>query len=117
MTDFLWAVKNGDLSEVQGFVEKQGNGLINTQIEGRTPLHYAADYGHSEVIGYLVDQGGNVDAKDKHGITPLLAAIWEGHTNSVKLLLQKGASKDGCSPDGTSYLECAEKDEIKKLLQ
>jgi hypothetical protein len=23
MTDFLWAVKNGDLSEVQGFVEKQ----------------------------------------------------------------------------------------------
>jgi hypothetical protein len=23
MTDFLWAVKNGDLSEVQGFVEKK----------------------------------------------------------------------------------------------
>lgn len=33
-------------------------------IEGRTPLHYAADYGHSEVIGYLIDKGGDIDVSD-----------------------------------------------------
>jgi len=54
---------------------------------------------------------------DKHGITPLLSAIYEGHTNCVQLLLQKGASKVGKAPDGTSYIDCAEKEEIKKLLK
>ncbi|KAG5316909.1 MTPN protein, partial [Pseudoatta argentina] len=56
-------------------------------------------------------------ATDKHGITTLLAAIWEGHTNCVKLLLEKGAKPDGLTPDGTSYLDAAEKDEIKQLLK
>jgi ankyrin repeat protein len=88
-----------------------------------------------------------LQAKDKHGITALLAAIWEGHTDCVKLLLEKvnlvnvnsilfklqaqnsqrkifsicvcsqGASRDGKTPDGSSYLEAAEKDEIKALLK
>lgn len=58
-----------------------------------------------------------LQATDKHGITTLLAAIWEGHTNCVKLLLEKGAKPDGLTPDGTSYLEAAEKDEIKQLLK
>lgn len=58
-----------------------------------------------------------LQATDKHGITTLLAAIWEGHTNCVKLLLEKGAKPDGLTPDGTSYLDAAEKDEIKQLLK
>lgn len=55
-------------------------------------------------------------ALDKHGITPILAAIWEGHTACVQLLLDKGATKSGSAPDGTSYVDAAEKPEIKKLL-
>lgn len=53
---------------------------------------------------------------DKHGITPILAAIWEGHKDCVKLLLDKGAKKEGVAPDGKSYLESAEHNEIKALL-
>jgi ankyrin repeat protein len=73
---------------------------------------------------------------DEHGITPLLSAIFEGHTECVKLLLSKvsvfnalkwcmkiicnfvfqGADKSGKGPNGMSYIECAESDEIKKLL-
>ncbi|XP_075210347.1 myotrophin homolog [Lycorma delicatula] len=56
-------------------------------------------------------------AKDKHGISALLAAIWEGHTRCVKTLIDKGANKEGTAPDGTSYLDSADKDEIKALLQ
>ena len=62
---------------------------VNADIDGRSPLHYAADYGQTEVLQYLVSKGGNANAKDKHGISVVLAAIWEGHTNCVKFLLQK----------------------------
>ncbi|OQR66847.1 myotrophin-like [Tropilaelaps mercedesae] len=56
-------------------------------------------------------------AEDKYGITPVLAAIWEGHTESVDLLLSGGASiTDKKTPDGQSYLEAAEKPEIRALL-
>lgn len=57
-----------------------------------------------------------MQAVDKHGITPILAAIWEGHTDCVRLLLANGAPKTGQAPDGTSYLDAAEKPEIKALL-
>ena len=62
---------------------------VNTDIGGRSPLHYAADFGQTEVLQYLVSKGANANAKDKHGITVILAAIWEGHTECVKFLLQK----------------------------
>lgn len=34
---------------------------INKEIEGRTPIHYAADYGQCDVIKYLVSKGANVN--------------------------------------------------------
>jgi len=90
---------------------------VNTAIDGRLPLHYASDYGQLEVLQYLCSKGAQMDAADKHGISPLLAAIWEGHTACVKFLVEKGASKSGTAPDGTSYVEAAEKEEIKALLR
>jgi len=90
---------------------------VNQEVDGRPLILYAADFGQEPIISYLLTKGANVNAKDKHGISALLAAIWEGHTECVRLLLSKGASKDGSSPDGKSYLESAEKDEIRELLQ
>ncbi|CAO1399188.1 unnamed protein product [Diamesa serratosioi] len=116
MTDLVWSIKNGDLDEIKGLVESQ-NFKINEDINGRSLLHYASDYGQSEVVSYLIARGANVNALDKHGISALLAAIWEGHTNCVKILLTSGASKTGSAPDGTSYLDSAEKPEIKALLK
>lgn len=55
-------------------------------------------------------------ALDKHNISPLLAAIWEGHTECVRLLIANGAQINGRTPDGLSYLEAAEKAEIKSML-
>uniref|UniRef100_T1JLU3 Uncharacterized protein n=1 Tax=Strigamia maritima TaxID=126957 RepID=T1JLU3_STRMM len=116
MSDFAWSLKNGDLEQVKDFVERQLID-INKDIDGRPPLHYAADYGQKEVIQYLIEKGADLNSKDKHGISALLAAIWEGHTDCVRLLLQKGANKQGTTPDGSSYYEAAEKEEIKVLLK
>lgn len=116
MSDFVWGLKNGDLDQVKEAIEKTKID-INAPIEGRIPLCLASDYGQKDVVKFLLDKGADVNVKDKHGISPLLAAIWEGHTNCVKLLLEAGASKTGVAPDGTSYLDAAEKDEIKALLR
>ncbi|CAL1546674.1 unnamed protein product [Lymnaea stagnalis] len=114
--EFVWKVKNGELNDIKTFVEKEGVD-VNKAIQGRLPLHYAADYGQTEVIEYLISKGAKVNEPDKYGISPLLSAIFEGHTASVKLLLEKGANKNEKSPEGIPYIECAEKDEIKALLK
>lgn len=116
MSELVWGIKNGDLEQVRDIVENK-NIDVNQMIDGRTPLHYAADYGQCEVLRYLLEKGANANVTDKHGITILLAAIWEGHTNCVKLLLEKGANPNGLTPDGTDYLDAAEKEEIKQLLK
>ncbi|XP_055900612.1 myotrophin-like [Biomphalaria glabrata] len=114
--EFVWKVKNGELNDIKTFVEKEGVD-VNKQIQGRFPLHFAADYGQTEVLEYLLSKGAKINEPDKFGITPLLSAIYEGHTASVQVLLAKGADKTGKSPDGLCYIDCAEKDEIKALLK
>jgi ankyrin repeat protein len=34
---------------------------VNKEIDGRPPLHYAADYGQGDVIQYLLSKGANVN--------------------------------------------------------
>ncbi|XP_063219765.1 myotrophin [Bacillus rossius redtenbacheri] len=116
MSDLVWGIKNGDLDQVKDFVENKEVD-VNKEIDGRPPIHYAADYGQKDVIKYLISRGADVNLKDKHGISALLAAVWEGHTDCVKILIENGASKTGSTPDGLSYVEAADKEEIKELLK
>ncbi|XP_068158269.1 myotrophin isoform X1 [Drosophila tropicalis] len=111
----IWTIKNGEFDAVQTTFFNNLH-KVNDEIEGRCPIHYAADFGQLKVLQYLINIGADVNKRDKHGITPLLAAVWEGHTSCVKLLLEKGANKHGCTPDGQSYISAADKDEIKTLL-
>lgn len=134
----MWAIKNGDLEQVKELIEQNGFN-VNQEITARPPIHYAADYGQTDVLRYLINKGANVNVSsftmqncgtilkllfsfhsiqsvDKHGITPILAAIWEGHVNCVRILLEHGADKSGRTPDGTSLIEAAEKQEIRDLL-
>uniref|UniRef100_A0A6A7FWT7 Myotrophin-like n=1 Tax=Hirondellea gigas TaxID=1518452 RepID=A0A6A7FWT7_9CRUS len=114
-SDFAWEVKNGDLEKVKEAVEKGIN--VNDAIDGRLPVCLASDYGQLDVLNFLLSSGADVEVTDKFGVSPLLAAIFEGHTKCVQSLLQAGARKDGKAPDGSSYLDNAEKDEIKALLR
>ncbi|RWS15412.1 hypothetical protein B4U79_11950 [Dinothrombium tinctorium] len=115
-SEFVWSLKNGDLEQVQEYIN-QSKIDVNECVDGRMPLHYAADYGQKDIIRFLIEKGANVNALDKHGISPLLAAIWEGHTDCIKLMIEKGASIDGKTPEGLTYFEAAEKQEIKNLLK
>jgi len=116
MSDLVWAIKNGDLDRVRELSSASGFD-VNAAVDGRSPLHFAADYGQLEVIEFLVGKGADLEAKDKHGISVVLAAIWEGHSKCVAFLISKGCSKSGSAPDGTPYLEAAEKEDMKALLR
>lgn len=111
-----WSLQNGDLEALKSIILSDKS-LVNADCGGRPPLCVAADYGQAEIVEYLISHGASVNAKDKYGITPLLSAVFEGHTAVVKLLLAKGADKSGKAPDGSSYIDSAEKQEIKNLLQ
>ncbi|KAH7638901.1 hypothetical protein DERF_006341 [Dermatophagoides farinae] len=111
----VWSIKNGDFDSVKEIIEHEKLD-VNSMIDGRRPIHYAADYGQKEIIEYLIQLGANVNSLDKHGISALLAAIWEGHIECCRLLISNGAKIDGRTPDGMSYIDAAENAEIKSLL-
>ena len=116
--DFAWAVKTGDLPNVQKFVTKGISvNVTDETVNKRTPLHWASDYGQVDVLNFLVSKGANIEAKDAFGITPLLAAVYEGHDNAVRFLVSKGANKNVKGPDGMTPLEAAEKESIRVILR
>lgn len=117
LENFAWAVKTGDMNNVQRFIDNRIFTAKSTDQNGRTPLHWAADFNQVEVIQYLLGKGGNVNAKDNYGITPLLAAVYENHPNAVKVLVGAGADKKVKGPDDLTALEAAESAEIKNLLK
>ncbi|CAH8497309.1 unnamed protein product, partial [Schistosoma turkestanicum] len=98
----LWAVKNGDLQSIKENLKNMFN-VNSTFKNGRTLIHYAADYGQEEICGYLIHNGADININDNFGVTPLLAAIYEGHIDCVSLLLKNGA-KLGHAPDGSTYV-------------
>ncbi|XP_066354012.1 uncharacterized protein [Miscanthus floridulus] len=58
--------------------------------KGCTPLHNAAQYGHSDAIRLLLSKGVPVDPFYHHG-TPLHLAAGNGHDQALKILLEHGA--------------------------
>ena len=61
---------------------------------GRTPLYYAAGWGHATIVVTLLSAGADAHAKDNDGETPLHRAADNGHSTVVSLLLSAGAKAD-----------------------
>ena len=62
-------------------------------IDGATPLHNAAKFGHPEAVKFLVEEAGaDVESKDSYGITPLSRAAQHGHLEVVKFLVEEAGS-------------------------
>jgi hypothetical protein len=60
-----------------GDVARDADLLSSADRHGRTPLHLAAEDGHSDVVDWLLRHGARVDAVDDAGDTPAhLAAKW-----------------------------------------
>lgn len=114
---FGWAIKTGDLAGVKEYVEKDKMNVNMKGNNGRTPLHWAADYGQVEIMQFLLSKGAKVNEKDSYGITPLLAAVYEDKAKAVELLLKSGADAKIKGPDGLTAKEAATSEAVKKLFK
>ena len=88
----------GDLDKVNHFITvhmadvnaKTGSGGWTS---GSTPLHYAADRGHTPIASVLISAGADVNAKRDDGGTPLYVAAYSFHSgvSVVSALIAAGA--------------------------
>ncbi|EPY40064.1 26S proteasome non-ATPase regulatory subunit 10 [Angomonas deanei] len=75
--------------------------------DGWTPLHYAADKGHTETVRLLLEEGASVNSKDAMRRTPLHLAALGGHVGVIQVLLEEGATKNAKNIAGMTAKECA----------
>lgn len=88
----LEACKEGDTVEVKSLM--QNGAPFTTDWLGTSPLHFAAQYGHSETTEVLLKAGVSRDTRTKVDRTPLHIAAQEGHLDIASLLLKYGADSN-----------------------
>jgi ankyrin repeat protein len=91
--DLSDAAQSGDLLRLQALLDRNRDFASMPDLEGYTPLHYAAYFGHLELARYLLSIGA-----DHHAVSldplhnqPLHAAASSGYAEIVTLLLDAGA--------------------------
>ena len=88
------AASRGDTETVRQLL-RDGADVNETQGDGMTALHWAADRGDTSLAEILIYAGSNLDAGTRIGhYTPLHIASRAGHTETVKALLNAGANVD-----------------------
>lgn len=65
---------------------------VTGDLQGFTPLIFAARENNVKVVEFLIDHGADVNAKNVKGDTPLLLAEKDGNAEIVKILKAKGAT-------------------------
>jgi ankyrin repeat protein len=65
---------------------------VSGDLQGFTPLIFAARGNKIDVVNFLIENGANVNAKNVNDETPLSLAEEAGNTEIVKILKAKGAT-------------------------
>ncbi|XP_069975828.1 ankyrin-1 isoform X2 [Penaeus vannamei] len=110
MNKIVKALRRGDQRAIE---EKISEGFdVNTilqeenELDG-SPLHFAADEGHTSIAAFLLNHGPNVDCKNSKGLTPLHLAAWGGHTEFIKLLFAKNCNTRATTNEGLTAIHLA----------
>ena len=71
---------------------KEIQSIANPSRNGKTPLHDAAEKGHTNVVRELLENcNTKINATNSMGRTPLMVAVMKGHFPIVQALLKNGA--------------------------
>merc|ERR1712079_684187 len=88
-----WAAIYGSLTIVKFYLDnlagdKNPPKKSNDAFNGRTPLHYAAEFGKLDVVKAITEVIEDKNPGDSHNYTPLHIAAYSGHLSVVKYLTQ-----------------------------
>ena len=84
------AAADCNIGKVKSLIS-QGADISAEDEKGRTPLHFAAEYGYKDVAELLIANHANIDAMNGIGLTPLHKAALRGHKSVAELLITEGA--------------------------
>jgi len=101
------AAQNKQLSLVRLLATENPKLINETDLDGRTPLHWAASVGATETAGYLIDQKADVDKVDASGWAALHIAVSAGHLDVVRELVGAGADVNQRNDKGITPLHYA----------
>jgi len=91
-TALMWSSILGNTKTAE-FLIDAGSVVNSRDRVGRTPLQFAAQFGHREIVELLLLlRGANVNAWSSFGGTALLQAIDNGHEDIAELLRRHGAA-------------------------
>lgn len=106
-TALMTALRAGNVEKAEILLAAGAN-PNDTDLDGLTPMHMAAEGGAPvEVISMLVKRGGNVNVQSADGLTPLMIACDRGDVERVKILLANGSRTDLKDKDGAAALDWA----------
>lgn len=88
------AIVNGDLGQVQRWLEKDGTDPNRRDYTGRTPLQLAIISSTPEVVQCLVDHGARLVARMADGRTALHLAAAHGKLEMVRILLFRSEANE-----------------------
>ncbi|XP_043914104.1 histone-lysine N-methyltransferase EHMT1 [Protopterus annectens] len=92
------------------------NFKLDTQCK-RTPLHGAAETGHTDICHLLVQAGANLDSCSEDQKTPLMEAAENNHLDTVKYIVKSGALVDLKDAEGSTCLHLAAKKGHFEIVQ
>lgn len=94
MPNLLAAAAGGQHREISSNISqyKTQINLLDRET-GKSPLHFAAENGHSDTVRVLIENGANPNiVNTKNQSTPLHSAAFYGHTQVIRELIRGGAS-------------------------
>lgn len=99
-----YAAVDGDVDGLRVLLVAEGADPGAADIEGWTPLHFAAQARAPLAVEVLLAAGATVDATDRHGNAPLWRAVFcsRGEGTVIRLLLDAGADPDRVNAHGAS---------------
>ena len=81
------AADKGDFTRVEGLLAAGHHPDTHKDLDGNTPIHAAADKGHTDCLKALVTAGGNLTAKDNYGKSPLHMATFKNHYDTAQWII------------------------------
>ncbi|HZF29098.1 MAG TPA: ankyrin repeat domain-containing protein [Gammaproteobacteria bacterium] len=100
------AVQSGDLAQVRAALA-QGADANARDVDGATPLLYAAHLANVDIVRALVAAHADANAANRYGVAPLHEAAQTADPDLIRALLDAGAEADRALPEGETPLMLA----------